>query len=60
MVSYMPQFKNLNNQKAQFNCVERCWVLYVPMWRHQQRRVIVQSYKWLIYTNSVLYTKTYE
>ena len=31
MVSYTPQFKHKNNQKASFNCAERCWMLYVPM-----------------------------
>ena len=41
MVSYAPQFKPKNNQKASFDCAEMCSMLYVPMWRHQQRRVIV-------------------
>ena len=30
-VSYTPQFKHNNNQKASFNCAERCWMPYVPM-----------------------------
>ena len=42
MVSYTPQFKHKNNQKALTDCVERCWMLYVQMWGHQQRRVVVQ------------------
>ena len=60
MVSYTPQFKHKNNQKASFICAERCWMLYVPMWRHQQRREIVQSNYWLIHTNSGLHIKTCE
>ena len=28
---YTPQFKHKNNQRASFNCAERCWMLYVPM-----------------------------
>ena len=43
MVSDTPQFKHKHNQKASFDRAERCWTLYVPMLRHQQRRVIVQS-----------------
>ena len=35
MVSYTPQFKHNNYQKASFNCEERYWMLYEPMWRHQ-------------------------
>ena len=31
MVSYPPQSKHKTNQKASFNCAERCWMLYVPM-----------------------------
>ena len=31
MVSYTPQFKHKNNQKASFNCAEMCWMLYVAM-----------------------------
>ena len=31
MLSYTPQFKHKNNQKASFNCAEWCWMLYVPM-----------------------------
>ena len=43
MVSYTPQFKHKTNQKASTDSAERCWMLYVTMWRHQQRRVIAQS-----------------
>ena len=43
MVSYMQQFKHKNNQKASLiECAERSWMLYVPMWRDQHRRVKVQ------------------
>ena len=35
MVSYRPQFKHKNNQKASFNCEERYWMLYVPIRHHQ-------------------------
>ena len=38
MVPYTPQFKLKNNQKASIDRAEICWMLYVPMWRHQQRR----------------------
>ena len=31
MVSYTQECKHKNNQKASFNCAERCWMLYVPM-----------------------------
>ena len=31
LVSYTPQFKHKNNQKASCYCAERCWMLYVPM-----------------------------
>ena len=31
MVSYTPKFKHKDNQKAPFNCAERCWMLYLPM-----------------------------
>ena len=31
MVTYTPQFKHKNNQKASFICAERCWMLYVPI-----------------------------
>ena len=31
MISYIPEFKNKNNQKASTDCAERCWMLYVPM-----------------------------
>ena len=59
MVSYTTQFKHKNNQNASFNCAERCWMLYVPMQRHQQRRVIVRSKKKrLIHTNSGLHIET--
>ena len=44
-----------NNQKASTDCAERCWMLYVPIRRHQQRRVIVQSHLRLIHTKSGLY-----
>ena len=60
MVSSTPQFKHTNNQKASTDCAERRWMLYVPMWRHKQRRVIVQSIKRLIHANSGLHIKTCE
>ena len=31
VVSYIRQFIHKNNQKASFNCEEKCWMLYVPM-----------------------------
>ena len=31
VVSYTPQFKRKNNQKASTDCAERCWMLYAPM-----------------------------
>ena len=43
MVSHTPQFKHKNNQNASTDFAEWCCMLFVHMWRHQQRRVIVQS-----------------
>ena len=37
MVSYTPQFKHKNNQEASTDCAERCWMLYVTVWRQKQR-----------------------
>ena len=56
MISYTPQFKHKNNQKVSFNCAERCWMLYVPMWRHQQRlgaaKLTTDSYQfWVAHYN---------
>ena len=31
MASYTALLKHKNNQKASFNCAERCWMMYVPM-----------------------------
>ena len=31
MVSYTPQFKHNNLQKASSDFAEWCWILYVPM-----------------------------
>ena len=42
LVSNTPQFKHKNNEKASTDFAEWYWMLYVPMWRHQQRRVKVQ------------------
>ena len=44
MVLYTPQFKHKKkSKKISTDCAERCMMLYVPMWRRQQRLVIVQS-----------------
>ena len=57
MASYTPLLKHKRNQKASTDFAKWCWMLFVPMRRHQQRCVKVQSNQLLIHTKSGLHIK---